>query len=87
MCYCRRVRLTPGLPAGNSSDDFAHMVPTHSNVLVGVDQSLADFARKSMDEMFHPRNDPAYGICICGGQGDCIGCKELEIESILRVWP
>ncbi|MDD5464218.1 MAG: hypothetical protein PHP62_03655 [Candidatus Moranbacteria bacterium] len=50
MCYCRRIRLTPNLPAGNSSDDFAHMVPTHRNVLVGVDQLLANFARKSMDE-------------------------------------
>ncbi|KKP89728.1 MAG: hypothetical protein US57_C0011G0071 [Candidatus Moranbacteria bacterium GW2011_GWC2_37_73] len=52
-----------------------------------VNLELARFCRKNADEMPRMRNDPDYGVCTCGGQGNCLGCRESEIQTILNAWP
>lgn len=47
---------------------------------------MANFARESMKKMNRSFGDPGFAVCICGGQGDCIGCEELEVLSILGDW-
>lgn len=31
-------------------------------------------------------SDDGYAVCICGGQGDCLGCEEAEIQGTQERW-
>jgi hypothetical protein len=35
-------------------------------------------------EDFRMPSDFGYGVCICGGQGDCLGCKEQEEKATMK---
>ena len=54
--------------------------------LLPAGKSSSDFAHMMPVEKPRMPGDAGYAICICGGQGDCLGCEELETQAILKVW-
>lgn len=50
-----------------------------SNFL-STDELRTDFDKMLPNEDIRMPGDPGYAVCICGGQGDCLGCLEQESQ-------